>query len=264
MALFTSGAEYADLTISNYRESYDWLERHSLLPSTAEDVSAAGVEAFLTALGHDSLTWLRDGVVGVPSPDFLPEPVAAAADQLGLDPTIAWHVALEHGRKVDLERRNRIGLLGELAIVAHLEGLGVQTDHVSLRSDAMGWDVRATSETFEIHLEVKSTTSLSRLRIYLTRNEYEVSRRDPHWGLAIVLIDDAGQLLRLAHVDAQVIHELIPTDSGPLGRWQSCSMDLTGKRVSPGLPEPLSEVGGSSILTPTTEPAWWPQELSGP
>lgn len=263
MAIFMSRSEYADLTSSNYRESYEWLERKSLLPSTVDDVPAAGVEAFLAALEDDSLTWLQDGVAGIPSPEFLPEPVAAAADQLGLDPTIAWQVALELGRKVDLDRRNQVGLLGELAIVAHLEGLGIQTDHVSLRSDALGWDVRATGEGLEGHLEVKTTTSLGRLRVYLSRNEYEVSRRDPCWSLAIALIDDAGRLLRVAHVDAEVIQELVPTDSGPLGRWQSCSMDLTGNQVSPGLPGPLSAVGSPSVLAPSLEPAWWPQGSCG-
>ena len=259
MAIFMSRTEFADLTFANYRESYEWLERHGLLSSDLRDSSTARIDAFLMSLNGENLNWLQDGVVGIPSPEFLPDPVLASAGHLGIDPTIAWQVVLEHGRKIDLERRERIGLLGELAIIAYLEELGVQTDHVSRRSDALGWDIRTMGEALEGHLEVKTTTSLGRFRVFLSRNEFEVSRRDPCWRLILALIDENGHLLRVAHVPAEAIHRLVPADSDPLGRWQSCSIDLTGSLVAVGLPEPLASLGGPAILSATTEPVWWPQ-----
>lgn len=258
MAIFMSRPEFADLTSSNYREAYEWLERNGLLSEPHHRVGSIGMQAFTVALQEEDLAWLQDGVVGIPSPEFLPEPVLAAAEQLGLDATVAWQVALELGRKVDLERRGRIGALGELAMVAYVESLSLEAEHLSLRSDALGWDIRAVGQDLESHLEVKTTTSLGRLRIFLSRNEYEVSRRDPMWGLTVALVDDAGTLLRVAHVPTEVIHALVPVDRGPLSRWQSCSLDLTGAHVRPGLPGWLASLNGRSVLSSTTEPSWWP------
>jgi hypothetical protein len=261
MAIFMSQPEFADLTASNYRESHEWLESHGLLSEVSEFVGQLDPRAFVAALKDESLTWLRDGLAGIPSPDFLPEPVLAAAEQLGLERTVAWQVALDLGRKVDLERQSRIGSLGETAVVRHVESLSMTAEHLSLRSDALGWDIRVVSDDAEGHLEVKSTTSLSQLRVFLSRNEYEVSRRDPMWGLTIALINETGVLLRIAHVPTEIIHELVPTDKGAVGRWQSCALHLTGIHLRRGLPAQISMPGDSGVISVTTEPDWWPQQV---
>jgi hypothetical protein len=258
MGILMSEPEYADLSASNYREAHEWLLDRGLLGLQSEQVDDIRLEVFIAAISDGNLDWLNDGIDAIPSPDFLPGPVLASIDALGLSTQVAWRAALDVGAKIDLERRARIGLHGELALVRHLEDLGCYTDHISLRMDGLGWDVLARRDGAEAHIEVKSTTSLSRLRIYLSRNEFEVARTDHHWHMIIALIDEEGRLLRVAHVAKQVLPLLVPSDSSALGRWQSCSLDLNALHIEPGLPPAIAMNDHEGIIERSTEPVWWP------
>src|SRR5262249_42479394 len=97
------------------------------------------------------------------------------------------------------------GVEGEEAVVAsevaRLQALArpdlaERVTRVSVVSDGFGYDVRSYfgtvgplwSPEYELHIEVKSTTvarsKTADFRLFLTRHEFEVSRRDGSWVLA--------------------------------------------------------------------------------
>ena len=258
-ALFKSSSEFADLTQSNYQEAYEWLLGHGLLDIDATTDSGAREAAFAVAVTEMGPSWLDEGIVGIPSPEFMPEPVLAAADALGVDRSTAWRCALSLGQKIDLERRQLVGYLGEIAIVEYLRQQNALVDHVALRADGYGWDVEATGPGGVFHMEVKATTSRARLRIYLSRNEFEVASRDPAWILVIAHIDREGRLLRVAHVPTAALSQFVPQDTHGSGRWQSCSIDFAPTYVLPSLPfgAPRGHDGG--VVSPGADPEWWPR-----
>lgn len=258
MAILMARPEYADLTNANYREAYEWLESVGLVDRNGPDPSTSILRAFEAAVRSKDLSWTQDDSAFLPSPDLLPEPIRLAADNLGLDLSVAWQETLRIGAKLDLERRSRIGHLGEVALVEYLRSTGFEVEHLSLQSDGLGWDVLVRDGHFEAHVEVKSTTSRARLRIYLTRNEYEVSLRDDRWSLALLLIDESGALLRIAHSPKQTFVKLVPVDSHGGGRWESCRLDLSPKDLQRGLVPELRTRARDDVLDTSIAPSWWP------
>jgi len=256
--LLRAGPQYADLTMSNYLEAYDWIEERGLL-SGCGSMQSATERVFMAAVGANGvLSWTDPE--DIPSPGFLPGPVLDAAHWLGIPDTEAWEQAVALGYKVDVERRSRIGALGEDAVCAFLQAAGCEIYHGSVDSDALGWDIRASCGGVTKHLEVKSTTSLVRLRIYLSRHEYEVSEADPQWALVVALITEEGCLQRLAHLKPGRLAHVVPADTGLTGRWQSCSIDLGQADLVPGVPLPADLLAADGAIAGKTEPMWWPGE----
>lgn len=250
--------QYADLTSGNYQDAFDWLARHELL-DFSDSLDASIEDAlFLEALRDGDQSWLSAGIESVPRPEFLPSPVLDAAEALGLPSEVAWELTLRLGSKVDVERRQRIGLLGELAVAKYLADRGASVDHVALSSDGNGWDLRVQIGQLQAHVEVKSTTSLARLRVFLSRNEFEVSCRDPRWVLLIALLSDEGQLLRVAHVERAILKSLVPVDASSTGRWQSCSLDFSSNWLSKGLPDSWGIDDSEAVICADPLPVWWP------
>jgi hypothetical protein len=254
MQVLAASPKYADLSPSNYIDALDWLRQRHLV-TEADEPNGRPHDVFLTEI---AVTAEALDPEELPNPSFLPSTILDAAGTVGMPETEAWERTLALGRKIDLERRARIGSLGELAIVEHLAGMGCAVRHVSLESDQLGWDVFASFRGATKHLEVKTTTSNARLRVYLTKQEYQVSLGDPAWMLMVALISDEGQLICYAHVDSSAISSAVPVDSGTHGRWESCSIDLSPEHLTPGAPLPLPCSGVVNLPDKAGLPNWWP------
>lgn len=73
----------------------------------------------------------------------------------------------------DAKLRKQIGDAGELAVVSALERIGIAPSHVSLVSDAYGYDIEYQSGQDLHRLEVKACVRSTADRVIVSRNEYD-------------------------------------------------------------------------------------------
>ena len=73
----------------------------------------------------------------------------------------------------DAKLRKQIGDAGELAVVSALERVGIAPHHVSLVSDAYGYDIEYQSGQDLHRLEVKACVRGTADRVIVSRNEYD-------------------------------------------------------------------------------------------
>jgi uncharacterized protein DUF3883 len=235
-ALFTSHREFSDLTPTQYEAAYIWLadtgllgDLHSPLP-TAQRIYAA-------AIAHAGTHWLSDADELVRSPDELPDDAVRAAETLGLAPATAYaHVVAAWG-KVDMAERARVGAAGESALVELLRDcVNANVDHVAATADGYGYDIAVNATDYLLHIEVKATSRRSRLKIYLSRNEYETMCRDPCWQLVAVRLKPDNEIAAIATVSREWVASETPADRGVSGRWESCRIDVPLQALLPGIP----------------------------
>lgn len=257
-ALLQESPEYADLSSLNYLEAYEWLESLGILP--IRDVRKSREAVLLAALGDTMLQgWEVDGSLAIPSPDYLPLSVVEAAEAIGLTLEEAWTVASGRGHQLDLERRRAIGRAGEEALARHLRDRGASVDHVALWSDSHGYDLAVTVNNRESRVEVKTTTSRARLRIFLSRNEFETSVKDASWTLAVVLLDTTTwDLARVAELPKGLLPSMMPADSSRAVRWESCRLDVPTSSIVPGIPSIIAD--DPARMEDDPAPLWWPSK----
>jgi hypothetical protein len=147
----------------------------------------------------------------------------------------------------DVERREEVGALGEEAVVAWCvdelkelgrEDLAAQVQRVSLVSDHFGYDVSAPTLLDEGRmLEVKATTSTSTFRFFLTRNEYEVGRRNAQrWALvACRVVGNQATVIGWCRVSE--LERYIPDDAN--GRWTEALVYLPRYALLAGAPSAI-------------------------
>lgn len=233
-SLLVTNPRHADLTPTQYETALAWLERTGLLSAVPSDVPAA-VKVFETAVCEAD--WFVDADALVRHPDELPHDVLEAADALGLDDEKAFRHLKAVWGKVDTERRERIGAAGEANFVALLRSSVVaDVDHVSQSSDGLGYDVSVTAPGFVRHLEVKSSTRQGRLAFYLSRNEFDVMCRDPHWTLVAITLATDLSVVTVSTVPSTWISREAPHELGTSGRWESCRFDVPPDVIQRGLP----------------------------
>lgn len=75
----------------------------------------------------------------------------------------------------DAKVRKQIGDAGEFAVISALERVGIAPNHVSLVSDAYGYDIEYQSGQDLRQLEVKACVQSTADRVIVTRNEYETA-----------------------------------------------------------------------------------------
>lgn len=256
-AILVSSTQYADLSVLNYQEALTWLETNGLHPisSPEQDPKRAVVDALIAAS-----TDLLDDMSPDELPDvgYLPAPLIQASNWLEVPVEEMWSRAKSRVGKIDLERRARVGSLGELALVDQLRQAGCEVYHGSLDSDGLGWDIEARKSDNVVHIEAKTTTSLAQAKIFISRNEFETALIDPTWILALVHISDSGDLLRFATATVEILRGRVPLDRHLSTRWESCSLNLSPSDLERGFPE-----GGPLALDPVAEPSsptplWWP------
>ncbi len=234
-SLFTSNSSLGDITPTQYARAYDWLEIHGLINNQSIRDDDAKV-AVLRAAVQDAL-WFQDADDLIPDTESLPEDLIDAATAVNIALEKTFSVVRDLWTKVDDAHRKLIGAAGEEALVAILERAEtLHVRHVSKESDAYGYDIEARAGNAHFHLEVKSTTRRNRIRFYLSRNEFETMRRDPHWILVVVRLDDRMQILSLATVNNSWISNAVPTDRDASTRWESSRFDVPLTVPVPGVP----------------------------
>ncbi|SOE59097.1 protein of unknown function [Burkholderia sp. YR290] len=238
-SLIFAGSATADISRTQYFSALDWLKSVGLLVRSqdsyvlASELSALSSDYTPYALFHKALesthpAWLNDADVLIPDESELPDDARGLAAALGLGNQAAYSAIQSIHGKVDLASRAMIGALGEKALVHMLETRWPgSTLHVAEYSDAFGYDVRFMYQNIEWHLEVKSTVRRGRLRIFVSRNEYEVGSRDPHWRLVVLGLDDNNQIAAVATLPPNCLNGLAPRDTLAAGKWQAASFELT-------------------------------------
>ncbi|MFJ1606585.1 protein NO VEIN domain-containing protein [Streptomyces sp. NPDC088253] len=181
----------------------------------------------------DGLAWLlREGFV---APNGRPLVRVSAHEQR--DRTAAFDVAQVRWNPAMEAARRETGAAGEQAVVRLLELSGAaQIVHVAALSDAYGYDVQVESDEGVVgHIEVKATTDPTRLMVHLTRHEYEVMCRDPHWLLAAVLVGVRGDALCVVTVSRDWLTLAAPEDTDRHGHWESTCFSIPDHALTPGV-----------------------------
>ena len=147
----------------------------------------------------------------------------------------------------DQELRERIGAAGEVAVVAacrrELEQFGhhelaTRVQQVSLVNDTLGYDVYAPSIAGPSRrLEVKTTTRLAPgiFSFFLSRNEYEVGRREPDaWALVTCSWDKLGDAQVIGWCRASALTPYLPSDGN--GHWTEAKVRIPRARLFGDVP----------------------------
>jgi hypothetical protein len=259
-ALFTSHSAFSDIRPTQYDAALTWLQDHGLLdqPYTKKSSELAVLEAAVT-----QTLWFTDADSLVTGPSDLPEDALRAGEAIGVVAADTYAVVRHAWGKVDTAERSRIGAAGELALMDLLSAIpGVEVRHVATESDGYGYDIEVTASTSNIHLEVKATTRRGRLKIYLSRNEFETMRRDDEWILVTARLDHDLQLAALATVSREWLAASLPVDQQPSARWESVKLEVPPEAIADGIPD-LAERLESQQLPPIL---WgkplWPGKIS--
>lgn len=250
-ALFTNHGEFGDLTPTQYEAAYTWLgdtgllnDLHSSLPATQR--------VFAATIIHGGTHWLQDAGDLVRDSDELPDDAVRAAEALGLAPAIAFAHVIAAWGKVDTAERARVGAAGENALVELLRDCVVaDVDHVAAAADGYGYDIAINAANYTLHVEVKATLRRGRLKIHLSRNEYETSRRDPAWQLVTMRLGPTDEIVAVATVNREWLRSQVPADRSASGRWESCSVTVPPDALNPriALLRPVIRTGVPSLLT---------------
>ncbi|MEU4119093.1 DUF3883 domain-containing protein [Kitasatospora sp. NPDC028055] len=255
-ALFTAHADFSDITPTQYEAAYAWLGDNSLLDRLRSPVPAER-RIFDCAITHGSASWFADADMLVRGPDELPADALRAARALGLTDDEAFARLQAVWGRVDTAERERVGAAGELALVQLLAGaVNERVEHVAAVSDGYGYDIAVHRREVPVHLEVKSTTRRSRLTVYLSRNEFEAMCRDPGWQLVAVRLTVGLEAVAVATVPRDWIAGQVPADRGPLGRWESCRLEVPVDVPEPGIPVLLASLKADAPALLAAATAW--------
>jgi hypothetical protein len=245
--ILRADSAYTDLTQTQYAVALEWLTARGMVVRNGNTGALAGAIAglpdaetrqllFESFIESGSPLWLLDADALVGDPEDLPQDAQQLALALGLSEPLAFSTVRQVHGKIDLARRDSIGKAGEIELIKRLEmEWPGSTNHVSLVSDGFGYDIAFEHLGRTWHLEVKSTTRRGRLGVYLSRNEYEVSRRDSYWRLVVVGLDERFQLQVVATIKSSAIWNKSPRDLVSDTNWQSASYQLKPADLFRGL-----------------------------
>lgn len=179
--------------------------------------------------------------------EFIPHQALDALSATITDADEREAILLRLGGQFDDTYRRQLGLAGEQAVVRRckelltLHGrpdLAEQVLHVSLISDALGYDVRTPTLTGAIRkLEVK-TTSRSEdhaYRIILSRNEAEKASQDEVWHLIVCTGWVGGEVDIAGSCQGASVVSLLPSDS-EWAQWKSAEVLLDSELLTEGVP----------------------------
>lgn len=215
-SLFTHHPDYSDLTPVQYADGLAWLLRQGLITPDGRS---------LVRFSAHERQWDR-----------------AAASRVS---QVRWTPDADTARR-------ETGAAGERAVVRLLELSGsAHLVHVAALSDAYGYDIQAESKDGAVgHIEVKATTDPTRLRVHLTRHEYEVMCRDPDWLLTAVLVGAHGDALNVVTVSRDWLVLAAPEDRDRHGQWESARFSIPDHVLTPGIVTP----DGSRLVPGTLAP----------
>jgi hypothetical protein len=282
-SVIRSSQDYADLTLTLYASSLEWLVEVGAAVVTKRSVAltpelnqlpalARSQLLFELALAHQDPPWLHNADVIAMSDEDPPADAVQLAFGLGLSPSAASVGVRRVFGRIDLEQRAEIGAAGEAALASALDSCWPAcVNHVALVHDGFGYDVSLVSDNIEWHLEVKSTLRRGRLIVYVSRQEWEVGHHDPFWRMAIVGLDSHFNFRTVVTVDTAWLIRMAPADRGPEARWTSARFEISRDALSPGLPF-LSFDGVQSEARRTLKNGgqhgpefdWWPRQRYAP
>lgn len=217
-----------------------------LYPSgdVGEVIAAADPDAhellLVRALEFTQPAWLTEH-------ESAPEEVAATVAQLIPDPERREAFLLALGATFDDSARTALGSRGEDAVVELLkdeligfgrESLANDVRRVSLVSDALGYDIVAPRlDETKRRIEVKTSGRAGEglVRIYLSRNEAEVGRRDPAWSLVVCRLGADDAILIVGWCRGSALEPYLPSDR-PAGRWVQAELEIPEAILIAGLP----------------------------
>ena len=264
-ALLETDTRYLDLSSTQYGAALDWLieigvltadEAPARLRPELATASVADIKKAIYRAGLEAASppWLVDADLYVETAGDVPADGDELADALQVSGSDAVTAIRQVHGKIDLEARAALGTSGEVAIVGLLQaGWPGSARHLALTDDGLGYDIAATTETGTWHVEVKTSARRGRLLIYLSRQEYEISKLDPHWRLVVAGLDHDQQLAAVATIDPAVLHARAPADQHLDVRWASARYelkpgDLQAGLASLGTPPPGMPEGCSALL----------------
>jgi hypothetical protein len=236
-ALLTTHSRYSDLTPTQYATALTWLRDLDLLKGIGSRVPAANI--VLGGIFEKAAPpWVQDADDLVRSPEELPSDIVTAGQALGLAPSEVYEQLISSWGRVDTAARERVGAAGEAALVGLLrEKSDALVEHVSTWSDGFGYDVAYSADDVSVHLEVKSTTRVGRFTAYLSRHEYDVMLRDPHWILVTVRLTAELELAGVGSVPSDWVAANVPRDVGLSGSWASVKLQVPADVISSGIPQ---------------------------
>ncbi|MGW0024708.1 protein NO VEIN domain-containing protein [Rhodococcus sp. NPDC003383] len=235
--MFVSHSGFSDITPTQYEQALEWARELDLLQRSCTP-SEAAQHLFDAAISNGETLWFRDLVDLVPTPEDLPDEAIRAAEALQLDLPHAYARISSLAQKVDTEERERIGAAGERELAKLLRSTThTRIEHVSEWSDGHGYDMAVSTGGMELHIEVKSTNRRGSVRIFLSRHEFEVMKRDPTWRLVVVRLDNDLKVDSIGVVSKSYIEEAAPRDHSALSRWDSARFILPESVVEPGIQE---------------------------
>lgn len=137
-------------------------------------------------LGRFPPSWVVSSVVhGEFRQEYVPDADLERLAWLGVDLApivLSVHRAITSAS--DAKLRRQIGDAGELAVVSALERIGIAPRHVSLVSDAYGYDIEYQTGQDLHRLEVKACVRSTEDRVIVSRNEYDKAVAfGPSWRL---------------------------------------------------------------------------------
>ncbi|WP_242882766.1 DUF3883 domain-containing protein [Actinomadura litoris] len=249
-SLFTTHAEYSDISPTQYDAAYRWLEEAGLLHSS-DDNLPVGQRVFRAALLTSDIYWFPDADIHVREPAEVPIDAGRAAAALGLSELQAYQEIHAVRGKVDTAERSRIGAAGEAAL-AHLlsSSTAARIEHVAAHSDGYGYDIAVHAGRRSLHIETKATTRRNRLTFFLSRREYEVMRHDAYWQLVMLQLTDQLAINAIASIDSAWIEAQLPADRSPYSRWEACRIDVPAEQAVSGIPRlaPLLDRAAPALL----------------
>jgi hypothetical protein len=235
-SLFTTHAEYSDISPTQYDAAYRWLEETGLLHGS-DDTLPVGQRIFRAVLLTGDIHWFPDADIHVREPAEVPIDAGRAAAALGLSELQTYQEIHAVRGKVDTAERSRIGTAGEAALADLLSSAtAARIEHVAAHSDGYGYDIAVHAGQRSLHIETKATTRRNRLTFFLSRREYEVMRRDTYWQLVILQLTDQLAISAITSIDSAWIETQLPADRNPYGRWETCRIDVPPEQAVSGVP----------------------------
>jgi len=163
------------------------------------------------------------------------------------EPSRREALLLALARTQDSAANEELGARGEEAVVtaarsqlqrAGRPDLADRVQRVSLLSDQLGYDVVApTLEGKSRRIEVKTAgTAGDVMRIFLSRNEAEVGRRDSNWYLVVCQLTFEGAIEVVGWSRGRELEEVLPSDTTPSARWESARLMISIDTLTPDLP----------------------------
>ena len=187
----------------------------------------------------------EDGALSLIDPEFnfLNEDLKKGCDQ-------AWKVITEflprahRFKKFDDKFRKDVGEKGEKFVFEQLSNILDECKthklaHVSKTDDTAGYDILSPTNFSNemVFLEVKTTVQPGPFKLYLSRNEYEVSQREQNkWFLVLVRIKNDTPVIS-GFIESNKLGDIVPFDiNEKISRWESISIYAQESWINPGLP----------------------------